>query len=57
MTTQEHRKAISSYPQAMMDYFGKRGETADFLKELKSLSDADKAEFREMLKAEGYNLS
>ena len=47
-------KDITSFPQAMMDYFGKRGETADFLKELKALTDKDKADFRDMLKEAGY---
>lgn len=48
---------MMSFPQAMMHYFGKRGETSDFLKELKALTDADKADLREMLKGIGYKLS
>jgi uncharacterized protein YcgL (UPF0745 family) len=51
------RKGITSFPLAMMDYFGKNGkETSDFMQELKALTDADKAEFRAMLKEQGYGL-
>jgi uncharacterized protein YcgL (UPF0745 family) len=55
--TLAHRTAIKSLPQALMDYFGKAGkDTSAFMAELKALSDIDKAEYREMLKAVGYNL-
>lgn len=49
-----------SYPLAMLDFFGKRpgnDSTADFMAELKALTDTDKAEFREMLTAKGYKLT
>lgn len=51
------RKDISSFPIAMIDFFGKNGkDTPAFMSELKALTDADKAEFRELLKAIGYGL-
>lgn len=48
------KKDFKSFPAAMMDYFGKRGTNLDFMNELKQLTDADKAELREMLKEAGY---
>ena len=51
--------AITSFPIAMLDYFGKhpdRPTTAEFMNEMKALSDQDKAEFRAMLKEIGYQL-
>lgn len=41
---------------AMRDFFGmKPGQTLkEFMEELKSLTDADKAEFRTALEARGY---
>lgn len=52
------RKAIVSFPLAMLDYFGKKPgqETLGFMEELKALTATDKAEFREMLKEQGYGL-
>lgn len=53
-----HRASIKSYPQAVMDYFGKKPDetTQEFMGELKALSDSDKADFRFMLKEIGYGL-
>ena len=58
MTTAEHRKSIQSFPQAMMDFFGKKPEhtTVEFMAELKALTDGDKAELRVLLKEVGYGL-
>ena len=49
---------IKSLPQAVMHFFGKLPgqSTADFLVEFKKLTDDDKAEFRDALKARGYGL-
>jgi len=49
----------SSLPAAIMHYFGKKPNqtTAEFLAELKALTDQDRADLREMLKAEGYPLA
>ena len=46
----------TSLPAALMHYFGKKPEqtTAEFMAELKALSDQDKAEFRELLRGIGY---
>jgi hypothetical protein len=52
---EQDRKSITSFPVAMLDYFGKNGkETSGFMQEMKALTDADKAEFRSMLKEIGY---
>lgn len=48
---------LTSFPLAMLDYFGKRTDTAGFMAELKALNDKDKAEFRAMLKEIGYDLA
>lgn len=51
----EHRAAIKSFPAAMLDFFGKNGkDNVAFMGELKALTDADKAQYREMLKGVGY---
>lgn len=52
------RKEITSYPIAMIDYFGKQSgqDTAGFLTELKALTNADKAEFKDMLRSAGYGI-
>jgi hypothetical protein len=49
-------KNTTSFPAAMMHYFGKKEgqETSGFLAELKALSDTEKAEFRQMLRDVGY---
>ncbi len=49
--------SITSYPLAMKDYFSLNGKTiAEFMTELKALSDTEKYEFRAMLKEVGYKL-
>lgn len=48
-----------TFVAAMRDYFGPRTKDAgpgDFLKELKALTDADKAEFRTLLAGVGYEI-
>lgn len=46
---------LSSFPAAMMDYFGRNGKSyQDFANELKALTDADRAEFKAELKKLGY---
>ena len=46
----------TSFPAACMDYFGKRPGTgsADFIQELKTLTDEDKRQLRELLREVGY---
>lgn len=50
---------LMSWPIAMKDFFGYQpGKgTAEFMAELKALTDADKAEFRAMLIEKGYKLT
>jgi len=55
----DERKAITSFPLAMRNFFGDRPDhtgSMEFMKEMKELTDSDKAEFREMLKEQGYGL-
>ena len=50
------KSVFTSLPAAAMDYFGRLGKDSyGFLQELKALTDADKAELRQMLKAIGYS--
>jgi hypothetical protein len=52
-----HRQSIISFPQAMMDYFGKTEKGIQgFMTELKALNDTDKFDFRMMLREIGYNV-
>lgn len=46
-----------SFAAAMIDFFGKRPDkpsAADFMAELRALTDEDKAEFRKGLESKGY---
>lgn len=52
------RNEITSYPIAMIDFFGKKeGQTTQgFMEELRALTEMDKAEFRQLLREIGYKL-
>lgn len=53
----EDRKKMS-YAQAMLDFFGKNGkDTAEFMTEMKALTDADKLWFRQQLATVGYDIN
>lgn len=54
----EHGR-IYSFPTACLDYFGKlpNQTTAEFAQELKALTDADRAEFKEALTERGYKFA
>lgn len=48
-----------SFPTACLDFFGKlpNQTTGEFANELKSLTEADRAEFKEALTERGYKLT
>lgn len=54
----EHGK-VYSLVTAMLDFFGKKPNqtTGEFAQEMKGLTEADRAEFKEDLKARGYNIA
>lgn len=49
----------TSLPAALMHFFGKKPDqtTADFMQEIKALTDEDRKDFRAMLSERGYNLN